>query len=94
MLNVSAFSSNASDLTVSFDKASKILKVTDSGQSITLKRCSGKTPETAPSWSSSVLFVELILLTVWAAPGAVKRHARSHMEIHFVWRFCMGAQGA
>ena len=27
-------------------------------------------------------------------PWAVKRHSRFPMEIHFVWRFCVGAQGA
>ena len=26
--------------------------------------------------------------------GAVKRPPRFPMKIHFVWRFCMGAQGA
>ena len=27
-------------------------------------------------------------------PGAVKRPSRFPMKVHFVWGFCMGAQGA
>ena len=27
-------------------------------------------------------------------PGTVKRPSRFPMKIHFVWGFCMGAQGA
>ena len=27
-------------------------------------------------------------------PGVVKRHSRFRVGVHFVWRFCMGAQGA
>ena len=27
-------------------------------------------------------------------PGAIKRPQRFSMKIHFVWGFCMGAQGA
>jgi hypothetical protein len=35
-----------------------------------------------------------VFAKVRARPGAVKRPSRFPMKIHFIWGFCMGAQGA
>jgi hypothetical protein len=37
---------------------------------------------------------QVLLATFGTGPGPPGRPSRFPMEIHFVWRFCMGAQGA
>ena len=56
---------------VSFDERSKVPslqlhfgKGNSSADTLTLPRCTGSTPKKPPSWSETVLFIELILLTI------------------------------